>query len=156
MPSLKATQADYSNDGLAPAMNMTRPPKRILVVEDDALILQLYSDVLMRSGYLVDTATDGDAGWKAVNDTSRSPAGYDLLITDNSMPKVTGIEMITKLRSEGVKLPVILATGLAPANTECLRLSAILTKPFSPIELLRTVEEVFQCAAICSTQMPLN
>lgn len=149
MPSPKATQAEDSDDGFAQALRVSLPLKRILVVEDDALILQLYSDVLMRSGYLVDSATDGAAGWQALYDTSCSSGIYDLLITDNSMPKMTGIEMIIKLRSEGMKLPVILATGLAPANTECLRLSAILTKPFSPIELLRTVEEVFQCAAIC-------
>jgi FixJ family two-component response regulator len=48
-----------------------------------------------------------------------------------------------------MNLPVILATGMAPANIKHLRLSAILTKPFSTTELLQKVEEVLQDAAVC-------
>jgi DNA-binding response OmpR family regulator len=151
MSSLKEKPVDIFNDPseLVPGLTMNRPPIRILVVEDDSLVLQLYSNVLLRSGYQVDTAEDGDAGWKAICLAEYTLDRYDLMITDNSMPKVTGVELITKLRSENMSLPVILATGMAPANTEHLHLSAILTKPFSAAELLQTVGEVLQGAAVC-------
>ena len=124
------------------AARLHNPPKRILVVEDDESVLQLYSDVLLRAGYHVETAKDGDEGWKVHFAAKRSSDTYDLLITDNSMPNVTGVELITMLRAANMNLPVILATGMAPANTNHLGLSAILTKPFTTTELLQTVGEV--------------
>jgi DNA-binding response OmpR family regulator len=151
MPSLKEKPADIFKDPseLVPGPTMNRPPIRILLVEDDSLVLQLYSNVLSRSGYQVDTAEDGDAAWKAIRLAELILDGYDLLITDNSMPKVTGVELIAKIRSENMSLPVILATGMAPDNTEHLGLSAILSKPFSTAEFLQTVRKVLQGAAVC-------
>jgi len=64
-------------------------------LNDDHGIRQLYADVLARSGYHVDTADNGASGWRALN-----ASYYDLLITDNTMPGVTGLELIKKLRSE--------------------------------------------------------
>ena len=115
------------------------PPQRILVVEDDPDIRQLNSEVLIQHGYQVDTAEDGDAGWQMLR-----ASHYDLLITDNNMPKVTGVDLIKKLRSASLTLPVILASGSAPANTELLQLAAILPKPFYTGQLLQTVRQVLQ------------
>jgi len=144
MSSLKVKPALFfgDTDDIVPGQAANDPSMRILVVEDDSLVLRLYSDVLLRSGYTVDTAEDGDEGWKALYAAQGDHRSYDLLITDNSMPKVTGIELITKLRANGMNLPVILATGLAPANIDHLRLAAILTKPFSTSTLLQIVEEI--------------
>ena len=151
MPSLKTTNADLTTntDGMSPVTRLGNPLRRILVVEDDELVLQLYSDVLLRSGYHVDTAKDGDEGWRVLFAARSSSDIYDLLITDNSMPKLTGVELIAMLRSANMNLPVILATGMAPSNTKHLRLSAILTKPFSITELLQKVEEILQDTAVC-------
>ena len=119
------------------------PPRRILLVDDDSGIRQLYADVLVRSGYRVDTAEDGASGWRALN-TSR----YDLLITDNTMPRVTGLDLIKKLRSEDMTLSVILASGTVPTEelNRCpwLQLDAVLPKPFSIDELLETVRAVLR------------
>jgi DNA-binding response OmpR family regulator len=159
------TQSSISNhfnvpirvDGAESAMDLENAPRRVLVVEDDMLILRLYSDVLRTSGYEVDTAEDGDEGWKALHATRCASRGYDLMITDNNMPKLTGLELIIKLRSEGMDLPVIMATGLAPANTECLRISAVLTKPFTVVEFLKTVERVLmgRLPAVAAYKMAL-
>jgi DNA-binding response OmpR family regulator len=65
--------------------------------------------MLTRSGFEVDAAADGAVDWEALR-TKR----YDLVITDNFMPKVTGIEMVKKLHAAGMKLPVIMATALFP------------------------------------------
>ena len=124
----------------------THPPQRILVVEDDADTRKVYSTVLLRSGYQVDTAEDGEAGWQVLHGVSYSPDSYDLLITDNQMPKLSGVELIQKLRSAQITLPVILASGTVPINTEQLRLDAVLRKPFSPDQLVQTVKEVLHTA----------
>src|ERR1051325_10009740 len=88
------------------ARSPTSPPLRILVVEDDTAIRQFSAEVLVRSGYQVDAAEDGAAAWEALYTSS-----YDLLITDNNMPNVSGVELLKRLRSACMTLPVILATG---------------------------------------------
>jgi DNA-binding response OmpR family regulator len=69
---------------------------------------------------------------------------YDLLITDNNMPRMSGVELIHKLRSEGVNLPVILVSGTIPAGYSNgdprSELAAMLLKPFTADELLGTIK----------------
>jgi DNA-binding response OmpR family regulator len=121
----------------------TLPPHRILVVEDDGDIRRLNTEALLRSGYRVDAAVDGDAGWEALQAGS-----YDLLITDNSMPKLTGLELLKKLRTARVFLPVIMATGAPPvhefAESPWLVPDATLVKPYTIPELLATVRTVLR------------
>jgi two-component system, cell cycle sensor histidine kinase and response regulator CckA len=114
---------------------------RILVVDDDVSIRRLNTEMLIRSGYEVDDAADGEAGWEALQ-----AKRYDLLITDNFMPKVTGIEMVKKLHAAGMQLPVIMATAILPQEEFILNpwLEAVptLLKPFRGSELLFTVRKV--------------
>jgi DNA-binding response OmpR family regulator len=113
---------------------------RILVVDDDVDIRLLIAALLFRSGYQVDTAEDGETGWEALQARS-----YDLLITDNKMPKVSGVELVKQLRSAHMALPVILASGAMPEDLNrlpWLQLAATLLKPFSTDELLATVKRV--------------
>jgi len=116
-------------------------PQRILVVDDDSGIRNLNAAALSSSGYEVDAAEDGAAAWDALN--SRS---YDLIITDNSMPKVTGVDLLKKLRSARMDMPVIMATGTWPEEEftrhPWLQPAAGLLKPYSFQELLRTVKKV--------------
>jgi two-component system, cell cycle sensor histidine kinase and response regulator CckA len=125
-------------DGL-PAPSESVP--RVLVVEDDISIRELTTEMLVRFGYEVDGATDGEAGWKALQSKR-----YDLLITDNLMPKVTGIEMVKKLHAAGMRLPVIMATAILPEEEfivhPWLRTVPMLLKPFRAGELLSTVRKV--------------
>jgi two-component system chemotaxis response regulator CheY len=111
--------------------------KRIPVVDDDNFIRSFYRDILGGSGYHVDMAEDGAAGAAALQ-----AASYDLLITDNNMPKVSGVELIQKLRSNRMTLPIIMASGTPPAAEVKIHLAATLLKPFTPEELLATVKKV--------------
>jgi signal transduction histidine kinase len=118
---------------------------RILVVEDDASIRRLTTEMLILSGYRVDSASDGAAGWEALQ-----AEPYDLLITDNFMPKLTGIEMVKKLQSARMQLPVIMATALFPQE-ELIRhpwLGSITTllKPYRAAELLSTVRKILRAS----------
>jgi two-component system chemotaxis response regulator CheY len=114
---------------------------RILVVDDEIAIRQLISDVLVGFGYHVDTAEDGALGWEALHSKS-----YDLLITDNNMPKVSGVELVKKLRSAGLALPVILISGAMPTEElirhPWLEVAATLLKPFTAKGLLEIVSKV--------------
>jgi DNA-binding response OmpR family regulator len=129
----------------APAQGQSKPPHRILLVDDDRDVRNLNADVLVRAGYHVDTAENGASGWKAL-EANR----YDALITDNTMPGVTGLDLIKKLRSADMTLSVILASGTVPAEelNRCpwLQVDALLPKPYSIAELLRTVDQVLRTA----------
>ena len=70
----------------------TNTPKRILVVDDDANICRLNAGVLSRCGYQVDSAENGAAGWEKLQANR-----YQLLITDNAMPKMSGVELLRHL-----------------------------------------------------------
>ena len=127
----------------AAVQSPTNSSHRILVVDDDPYICHLSAEVLIRHGYEVDAAADGAAAWQALNADR-----YDLLITDNNMPRLTGVELVEKLRSARMALPVIMATGKLPAEalaqTPSLQLAAVLPKPFAVDELLDTVEKVLR------------
>ncbi|MGA2870357.1 MAG: response regulator [Verrucomicrobiota bacterium] len=115
--------------------------QRILVVDDDLYIRTIISSTLIQIGYQVDTANDGADAWKALNEVS-----YYLLITDYKMPRVDGLELISKLRSQDKSLPVILVSGTMPVEAlnrqPGLRINAVLEKPFTADELLDAVKRV--------------
>ncbi len=126
----------------------TKPPQRILVVDDDPSVRQLVCLVLLRVGYQVDSAEDGEIGLEMLQAMRHTPNPYVLLITDNNMPKMSGVDLIQKARSEGLALPIILATGTPPMNMESLQLAAILLKPFTVDHLVRMVENILPPATV--------
>jgi DNA-binding response OmpR family regulator len=119
------------------------PPQRILVVDDDSDLRLLDADVLALPGYHVDAAEDGAAGWEALQANN-----YNLLITEHSLPKLTGVELVRKLRSARMALPVVMAAGRLPthelARNPSLQLAATLLKPFAVDALLDTVKNVLR------------
>jgi len=129
----------------APPQARHNQPRRILVVDDNDNIRNVNAQVLAHSGYHVDAAADGAAAWDSLQ-----RASYDLLITDNNMPNVSGVELLHKLHAAHIVLPVILATAIPPKAefTKCpwLQPAAMLIKPYSFRELLGTVKNV-----LCST-----
>jgi CheY-like chemotaxis protein len=102
--------------------------------------------LLSDCGYQVDAVEDGHAAWHSLQLNH-----YDLLITDNNMPKFTGVELIKKVRAARMDLPIIMATGAAPeehfAQDPSLQPTAILLKPYLFKVLLETVGAVLRAAA---------
>lgn len=127
-------------------------PAYVLVVEDEREINLLMTMVLTQAGYRVDSAGDAIAGWEMLRTT-----GYDLLITDNHMPSVTGLELIKKARADGMMLPVILTSGMMPAEdidkNPWLQIDALLAKPFTPDALMSTVRSVLQTTRIARAEI---
>ena len=127
----------------APLPCQSNPPHHILVAEDDIFFRQLNTEVLLQSGYAVDSAEDGAAAWDALNADR-----YDLLITDHNMPKVSGVELLQKLQAAHMPLPVIMVTATVPqeefTRDPSLQPAATLLKPYPVAELLRTVKKVLR------------
>ena len=69
--------------------HLSKPRKRILMVEDDADIRRLNTEDLRNVGYLVDGVEDGAAAWEVLQ-----RASYHLLITDQHWPKLSGVELL--------------------------------------------------------------
>ncbi len=144
---MKAAETSHAGEPpRTPLQFQTNPPDHILVVEDDIFFRRLNTQVLVRSGYEVDAAADGAAAWRELNTDI-----YDLLITDNSMPKLSGVELLRKMRAARMALPAIMATGAFPAKEFArypwLQPAATLLKPYTGEEMLRVVKKVLREAA---------
>ena len=88
----------------------TQSTKKILVVEDEEYIRDLYVQILQKEGYLVDAATDGEEAYMKI-----SKKEYDLILLDIILPKIDGLQVLEKLRKEAKKIsaPVVLLTNLS-------------------------------------------
>jgi two-component system, OmpR family, response regulator len=143
MKNIAALQCEKSVDtDFQPRAN---PSPRILVADDEDVLRRLIANSLIESGYDVDAVEDGAVAWEALQ-TKR----YDLLITDNFMPKVSGIALVKMLRDRDATLPVVMVSGLKPSDDPnwhpSLGISAILLKPFGLRALQDTVEHVLRPA----------
>ncbi len=131
--------------GLSRRQAATHPP-RILVAEDDEGMRFFLSTVLAHAGFKVKTVCDGQQAWEGLHQ-----GYYDLLVTDNQMPRLAGIDLIQRMRASGISLPVIMASGTFPADggqeLPQLRIAAVLTKPFDSGSLLDAVRGALQAPA---------
>jgi DNA-binding response OmpR family regulator len=132
-------------DSVKPAgQNKINPPQRILVADDDEHIRLINTGILSSAGYEVEAVSDGGAAWKALQQKR-----YDLLLTDNNMPKMSGLVLIENLQAAGIRLPVIMVTGVPPPAklSQNLQIEAMLLKPYKAEELLAKVRNVLYAMA---------
>ncbi|MBI2932649.1 MAG: response regulator [Planctomycetes bacterium] len=118
---------------------MTLEARRVLVVEDAARIREILEFFLRRLGYIVECAPDGEVAAEMLRER-----GYDLVVTDFMMPKLTGVQLIKRMRESGDTTPVLLISGTvaAAALAAARRFGAVevLAKPFAKDELIEKVE----------------
>lgn len=119
------------------------PSKKVLVVDDEIHIVHVVAIKLRNNGYQVLTAGNGQEAFQLA--CRQQP---HIIITDHQMPVMSGLELVEKLRAhqKTKDLPVILLTARSFAIDEKqkqdLKISASLSKPFSPKELLENVEDI--------------
>lgn len=115
----------------------------ILVVDDDELMIELISDLLIDEGHDVRSAMDGHTGLEAI-----AKAVPSLLILDMNMPGMDGYKVAQTLRADPamVVLPIIAVTGMdtsadydAAYKAGC---SAFISKPLQPAQLIEVVERL--------------
>ncbi|GJD20772.1 two component transcriptional regulator, winged helix family [Rivularia sp. IAM M-261] len=108
---------------------------RVLLVEDEPGIAQFISQGLNEAGYAADVATDGEEGLDYA-----LAAEYDIIILDIMLPKIDGLQLLRKLRTQGLKTPVLLLTARDAIEDRVRGLDAgaddYLSKPFALTELL--------------------
>jgi phosphate regulon transcriptional regulator PhoB len=120
-------------------------PIHILVVDDEADLLELVSYNLRKEGYIVDTASDGE---KALSQIKKGP--YALLILDLMLPGIQGMELCRIVRNDPktARLPIIMLTAKGEEVDRVLGLEMgaddYMTKPFSPRELIARVKAVLR------------
>ena len=117
--------------------------KRVLVVDDEIHIVHVVAIKLRNNGYEVVSADNGAEAYDlALKDKP------DIIVTDFQMPIMSGMELVEKLRQneETKDIPVIMLTARSFAvpqeQQDELRISACLSKPFSPKELLGHIEDI--------------
>jgi DNA-binding NtrC family response regulator len=112
-------------------------------VDDERSIAGFAAKAFRRLGYEVQAFTDSRAALEAFRE---SPTRFDLLITDQTMPELTGIDLSERIRDIRPGLPVILCTGLD--NGEIGHLAAragirkVLTKPYDMNRMARAIREI--------------
>ena len=114
---------------------------RILVVEDEEAIAEALAHILTKNKYLVDTCYNGENGY----DNAVSGI-YDIIILDIMLPGMNGLEILRRLRLEGIACPVLLLTAKDEISDKVkgLDLGAddYLTKPFAMEELLARIRSL--------------
>jgi len=128
---------------------------RVLLADDETAIRRFVTLYLSRAGYAVTAVADGQQALEALQADS-----YDLLITDQQMPNLTGAELISRLRLAGMNLPVIVAASdLEPfSESECshLKIAALLQKPFDLDALRRALDQSLSPILACPQQEPMD
>jgi len=119
-----------------PNVRMRTRSFHILVVEDDPLISHLLNSILTRLGQKVEVASNGK---EAIRLFTLKPDFYEILITDHSMPCVSGLELVSHLRKNDFGGKIIVISGSLTEELivayRAKRVDKILQKPFVPAEL---------------------
>ena len=118
---------------------MSGHARHVLVIEDDAETAEQLGDCLQSSGYDVDLAVDGDDGLRRA-----LAADYVVMTVDRMLPGIDGIEIIRRLREEGIVTPALILSALGEVDDRVRGLRAggddYLVKPFAFREMLARVD----------------
>lgn len=130
---------------------MTKSNKRLLVVDDDEQIRELLTFDIAQSGYIVDSAKDGEEGLKKALENN-----YDLILLDVMMPKMNGYDVCKNIRLVKPSIPVLMLTAKGTINdkTEGFDCGAddYLVKPFDVQEVLLHIRALLRRSETASEQ----
>jgi len=117
--------------------------EKILFVDDDHSIVKMVEDFLKRIGYSVECCTDPITALELFRE---DPDRFDLVVTDMTMPGMTGVGLYNKLTNIRADIPTVICTGysnlISEEEAKKHGISAFLMKPFSPRYLAKTIRKV--------------
>ncbi|MBF0375867.1 MAG: PAS domain S-box protein [Desulfamplus sp.] len=123
--------------------NLYHGTERILLVDDDEFIVDMTNEMLERLGYKVESKGDPE---EALELFMANPSAFDLIITDMTMPNMTGAKLAQKVKKIRADIPIIVSSGYtSEVNEEKARetgIAAYLMKPVSMQELGQTIRDV--------------
>ena len=120
---------------------------RLLVCEDNKLVMKTLSVVLEKDGFTVDLAEDGNMAFELLQ---KNP--YDLILVDIHLPFHSGLEVIKYLRSElKQKTPVLVLSAFSDAEMQRqageMEIDGYMIKPFNPSDLVRRIRAILKIDA---------
>jgi CheY-like chemotaxis protein len=117
--------------------------ERILLIDDEQQIIDIERQILERLGYTVTSKTDSQ---EALEEFAAQPDHFDLVITDMTMPKMTGDQLAQRMMDIKPQIPVILCTGFNEAISEekalAMGIDKFVMKPVVKDELASTIRKV--------------
>jgi CheY-like chemotaxis protein len=138
--------AASSSTARMPALKMPSDSLRLLIVDDDLVLMQALSSTLQADGHQVTTAGGGQAGIDAFHKARQTPEPFDVVITDLGMPYVDGRQVIASVRATTPHTPIILLTGWGQRpvgdNEPSPHVDRVLSKPPRLRELRTALAEL--------------
>ncbi|MCP4294953.1 MAG: PAS domain S-box protein [Proteobacteria bacterium] len=123
---------------------LAKGTERILLVDDEVMVLEVVTEMLEHLGYQITPFTDCK---KMLETLEKNPHDFDMVITDYTMLQMTGRKLVEKIKQIPVKLPIILLTGFSEEvtedNTKRWDIDALLMKPLNIDELSKVIRNVF-------------
>lgn len=146
---MEATPRNHAPDGACSSVPGSKG--RVLVVEDDRALLELYAEVLLDAGFDVDVACSGEGALHALE-----RGGFDVVLTDVTMPGASGVDVLRAVRERDLDVPVVLVTGNPTVETavQALELGALhyLLKPVARGDLVAGVEGAARLRRLASVK----
>ncbi|HEY9797944.1 MAG TPA: response regulator transcription factor [Leptolyngbyaceae cyanobacterium] len=116
---------------------------RILLVEDDASLAEALAEAIADQRYVVDIVTDGEAAWDQIKTLD-----YDLVLLDVMLPKLDGISLCQRLRSNSYQMPILMVTARDTSTDKVIGLDAgaddYMVKPVDLPELLARIRALLR------------
>lgn len=116
---------------------------RILLVEDDEAMAGVVTDFLTKQHYVLDVANDGQTGWELIEAYT-----YDLILLDVMLPKIDGMTLCRRIRSNGYRMPVLLLTARQNSTDKVMGLDVgaddYVVKPFDLKELAARIRALLR------------
>lgn len=138
-PAVEIAVEETSNEEEGPELGN----ENILFVDDEEMVSTVIARILERSGYNVTTESNGP---DALQTFQASPEKFDLVITDQMMPKMTGVKFAKELLNLRADLPIILLSGFSelvtPENAKAMGIREFVKKPVVASELAKTIANV--------------
>jgi CheY-like chemotaxis protein len=117
--------------------------ERILIVDDEHVIAEMIRLLFQKLGYTIKTAPGGDEALEIFNS---APDEFDLVITDQVMPGMSGLDLTREIKKIRPEMPVILCTGYSeiadPIKAKDLGVSEFLSKPVMTEDLAEAIRRV--------------
>jgi CheY-like chemotaxis protein len=118
---------------------------KVLVVEDEKYIRDLYVEILQKEGWEVQTAEEGQSGYEFMK-----KGGYDLVLLDIKLPKLTGVEILQKLKefppeAPNKKILVLSNVGQDDIIAQCVQLGAtgyLIKTDYTPDQIIAEVKKI--------------
>jgi len=134
--------------GNLPGLRDSGGSEHVLVLDDEAHLVSLWEESLQRYGYRTTAFTSSLAAREAFD---TDPDGFDLVLTDNVMPEMTGMELARHVLGRRPEMPVIMATGFSELVSEetaqAAGIQTLILKPIVGSELAAAVRKALDALA---------